>query len=72
MICGDGSCPFGAGVDGSIHAHDTSFTALGLPYQQSAYSNSSVTLMSKPAGFLPLSLYAAGCVGFMSEMTPLV
>jgi hypothetical protein len=39
----DAVTTLGSGVDGSIRAHGTTFTGLGLPYQVTAYSNSSAT-----------------------------
>jgi RHS repeat-associated protein len=39
----DAVTTLGSGVDGSIRAHGTTFTALGMPYKLTAYSNSAAT-----------------------------
>jgi RHS repeat-associated protein len=42
----DAITTLGSGVDGSIRAHGTNFTAMGLPYQQTAYSDSAATTVA--------------------------
>src|SRR5205814_1511584 len=39
----DAVTTLGSGVDGAVRALGYNFTALGLPYQQTSYSNSSAT-----------------------------